>query len=333
MIAPSRTAMARPISPGDTPVRPPIIVIGIEQEWAARSLESVLGPRGFAVVRAYSGRQTLDLAEVAAPDVVIVDSRLPDLDGLEVCRMLRDEQRIGLHVPLVLTTSGPAPREFTRTAYTSGAWSVWEQPIDGELLLLRLDNWVRAKRLVDEAERAALVDSGTGLYTYQGLRRRVREVVADAARRATPVACVAIGVSGESDRGEVVGRAASGEAGVPGTVSAELARAIAASTRASDVVGRLGSGDFAIVASATDRAGVEAFVERIRHDLADLPVLVQGVRPRVHLRAGVATLESKAVSAPESETLLMRAATALRYAQALRDTGVRRFEDVPATFV
>lgn len=333
MIAHSRSPMARPAAAGDSAARPSIVVVGIEQEWAARSLESVLGPRGFAVVRAYSGRQTLDLAEVAGPDVVIVDSRLPDLDGLEVCRLLRDEGRIGPHVPLVLTTSGPAPREFTREAYTAGAWSVWEQPIDGELLLLRLDNWVRSKRLVDDTERVALVDPETGLYTYRGLKRRAREVFADAARRATPVACIAIAPALQADGRTPDAARSLVDLPIPRTVASELGRSIAAAVRGSDVVGRLGNGEFAIVAPTTDHAGVVEYVARLRRDLDAAPVMADGVVQRVSLRAGVATVAGGVAGIGDGEDLLVRASTALRYAQALREDGVWRFEDVPASFV
>jgi PleD family two-component response regulator len=324
--------MARPSASGDSAARPPIVVVGIEQEWAARSLESVLGPHGFAVVRAYSGRQTLDLAEVASPDVVIVDSRLPDVDGIDVCRMLRDEARIGPHVPLVLTTSGPAPRDFTREAYEVGAWSVWEQPIDGELLLLRLDNWVRAKRLVDGAERTALMDAETGLYTYRGMKQRAREVFADAARRATPVACIALGPALESDRDADASRGLM-DMPLPKSVSQELGRAIAAAARGSDVVGRLSNGEFAILAPTTDRAGIVDFAARLRRGLEAMPVVADGQVHRISLRAGVASLEAGAVGGRDGDELLVRASTALRYAQASRETAVRRFEDVPASFV
>lgn len=320
--------MARPSLAVDTAARPPIVVVGVEQEWAARSLESVLGPRGFAVVRAYSGRQTLDLAEVAAPDVVLIDSRLPDMDGVEVCHALRAERRIGAHVPVVLTTSGPAPREFMRAAYSAGAWSVWEQPIDGELLLLRLQTWVEAKRVVDDAERVSLVDLESGLYTYRGLSRRAREVMADATRRRTPVSCIAIG--------PIVTRSQSAaeETPVPLTVATEIGRTLAALARGSDVVGRMGATEFAILAPMTERAGAIELVERLRDKVASMaPLVADGQSSRIALRAGLATNPAEGIELRDGNDLLVRASTALRYAQSSRESHVRIFDDVPMTFV
>ena len=314
-------------TPPATP-RPPIIVIGIEQEWAARSLETVLGPHGFAVVRAYSGRQTLDLAEVASPDVVLIDSRLPDINGIDVCRSLRDDRLLGAHVPVVITTSGPAPREFLRQAYLAGAWSVWEQPIDGELLVLRLQTWVDAKRVVNEAERESLVDLESGLYTYRGLHRRAKEVMADAARRRTPVACIAIGpaLTSGAEQGD--------DLRLPPRLASEIGRGVAGVARASDVIGRVGGNEFAILAPMTSRDGAVELVERLRDHFAVTPLVAGDRLSRVSLQAGLAvTSEDPLAPRGDGSELLLRASTALRYAQSLRSADVRSFDEVPMTFV
>ena len=322
------TTMSRNPPPTDPAVRPPIVVVGVEQEWAARSLETVLGPHGFAVVRAYSGRQTLDLAEVAAPDVVVIDSRLPDMDGVDVCRILRDEKRVGAHVPLVITTSGSAPREFLRAAYLAGAWSVWEQPIDGELILMRLQTWIAAKRVVDDAERVSLVDVESGLYTYRGMKRRVREVMADAVRRGTPVSCIAIGplvsrLHGPAD-----------ELPLSARIAADVGRAVANLARASDVVGRTGASEFAIIAPMTETTGAVELVERLRDKIAAMPAMVaDGSASRVAVRAGVATVGGSELELRDGTDLLVRASTALRFAQSSRTTGIRTYDEVPATFI
>ncbi len=319
-----------PSSPSslDRHSRPPIIVVGVEQEWAARSLETVLGPRGFAVVRAYSGRQTLDLAEVAAPDVILIDSRLPDMDGVEVCQALRAERRIGKHVPVVITTSGPAPRDFLRAAYMAGAWSVWEQPIDAELLLLRLHTWVDAKRVVDSAERVSLVDPESGLYTHRGLSRRAREVMADAHRRKTPVTCIAIG--------PVVSRAypSADEMPAPTHIANDIGRILGGVARESDVVGRMGNSEFAIIAPMTELTGAAELVERLRDRVAAMPpLLADGKASRVTLRAGLSSVDRSRISVSDGDDLLARASTALRYAQSSRAIEARTFDEVPFTFV
>jgi PleD family two-component response regulator len=322
--------MSRTVQDSDSHVRPPIVVVGVEQEWAARSLESILGPKGFAAVRAYSGAQALDLAEVASPDVVLLDSRLPDMDGIDVCRALRDEHRVGPHVPVVITTSGSTPREFMRAAYEAGAWSVWEQPIDGELLIMRLQTWVAAKRVVDEAERVSLVDTESGLYTHRGLKRRAAELMADAARHKTPISCIAITpvVSRSSSSAEPLD-----DALTPAQVSHEIAQLMASVSRGSDVVGRISPSEFAILAPMTERDGAIELIERLRDRTAKLSVRTAIGAVRVSLRAGVATANVSPMDQRDGSGLLIKASTALRYANASRTSDVQIFEAVPATFV
>src|SRR5205814_3240086 len=55
----------------------------------ARLLRTYLEREGFAVVTAADGPTALDLARTRSPDLVILDVMLPGLDGVEVCRRLR----------------------------------------------------------------------------------------------------------------------------------------------------------------------------------------------------------------------------------------------------
>lgn len=71
--------------------RSPLVLIANDQEWSARSLESILTPNGYTVIRAYTGQQALDRALSARPDLVILDAQMPDLHGIEVCRLLRED--------------------------------------------------------------------------------------------------------------------------------------------------------------------------------------------------------------------------------------------------
>ena len=308
--------------------RPHLVVIGVEQEWSARSLETVLGPQGFVLERARSGKQTLELAATANPDVVLIDSRLSDIDGVEVCRQLREAGTLGAYVPVVLMTSGSAPREFVRDAYFAGAWSVWEQPLDGELLVLRLRTWITAKRSVDTIERSRLIDIRHGLYTHRGLQHRAREMIAEAARRQTPVACIAVGATTSDASGASYGRLLSSSA------MNELGRAVAELARASDVVGQMGTCEFAILAPMTGTDGAETIVARLRDRVDKLPSYIENGEPvSILVRAGIATIEPPETGQSGNSDLLQRAATALRYAQSARRSEVLSLGDMPPTLV
>ncbi len=86
---------------------PPLVLIANDQEWSTRSLESVLGPQGFASVRAYTGRQALELARRVHPDVIILDSGMPDISGIEICQRLREDLEFPRSTPIDHHDGGP----------------------------------------------------------------------------------------------------------------------------------------------------------------------------------------------------------------------------------
>src|SRR4051812_39781639 len=144
--------------------RPPLVLIANDQEWSGRSLESVLGPRGYAAVRVTTSERTLELAPIAQPDAIIIDTALPELGGRAVCARLRQDSRLPLNVPILLTTPTIASRSERLDAYAAGAWEVCAEPLDAEVLLLKLDAFVQAKLASDRIREETLVDEETGLY-------------------------------------------------------------------------------------------------------------------------------------------------------------------------
>ena len=124
--------------------RPPLVLIADDQEWTARAFESVLGPAGFAVLRAASGRQALEQARSVAPDVVMMRADLADHPGPALCRLLRREARVGAATPLFVTSAAPLLREKRIEALRAGAWDVLALPLDAEELLLKLGALVGA---------------------------------------------------------------------------------------------------------------------------------------------------------------------------------------------
>lgn len=78
-------------------------VLIVEDERAvARGLEYGLGSEGFRVFLAENGQQALDLARNHDPHLILLDIRLPDISGFDVCRQLRTE---GKRMPILMLTA------------------------------------------------------------------------------------------------------------------------------------------------------------------------------------------------------------------------------------
>jgi two-component system cell cycle response regulator len=289
--------------------RPPLVLIANDQEWSARSLESVLGPRGYAALRVATSDRTLELARIAQPDAIILDMALPDLGGRVVCERLRQDPRLPLSVPIICTTSAIASRSERLDAYAAGAWELCAEPLDAEVLLLKLDAFVHAKLASDRIREDTLVDEETGLYNARGLARRAREIGGDAIRRSDAVACVVFSPEAES----------ASDGADPAETDREIAETVSrlcqGNARLSDAVGRLGPNEYAIIAPGTAEEGAERIVARLRNSFESARVRINNREHGFRLSASVAAVTNLAESSVDAIELLFRATTSLRQAR------------------
>jgi PleD family two-component response regulator len=304
----------------DTVSPPALILIASDQEWAALSLESILSQSNYAVVRSYTGRQTLALAGSANPDAIIIEARLPDISGLEVCRLLREDRRIGATTPIIVTTTDVVERGQLRAAYEAGAWDLVGQPLDGDALMLKLRNFVRAKQELDVVRGDSLVDELTGLYNMRGLARRAREIGAEAHRTRSSLACVVFAPEVEDGPADLGGTGLNDSLDI--TTAQQLGAVCRRSGRASDALGRLGPCEFGVVALATGPDGAQRLAERLQHAMeaagrgsarSGITQLTPTPSNRsLRVRAGYCAVSDYAASDVDAVEMLLRATRALR---------------------
>ncbi len=301
----------------DVQSAPPLVLLANDQEWSSRSLESVLGPRGFATVRAFTGRQALELVRTTRADAVVIDVGLPDISGLDVCRLLREEPAFQTGTPIILLTSGTPTRAQRLEAYSAGAWELLSEPYDIDALMLKLDLFVRAKREADRTLESGLLDPATGVYNARGLARRAREIGADAARRRAGLACVAFAARVEGpDANEA-------SVDMDSLVVARLSEVCRQAARVSDAVGRLGRSEVVIIAPSTDAAGAERIVARVRSLVEATPLRHGDRTSSLKVIAGFTAVSDFSTSSSDVVSLLLRAASELRLGRATAENGTR----------
>lgn len=121
-----------PLSPQRVrPVKPLILVV--ENDPDSRDLLKILLElSGYEVAVAGSGEQALSLMESLRPDVVLMETRLPDLDGLAVLRRLRKHWLLGA-VPIVAISCNSTPA-FRGAALAAGCNELLVKPLDFDSL-------------------------------------------------------------------------------------------------------------------------------------------------------------------------------------------------------
>ena len=292
----------------------PLVLLINDEEWTTRSIESILKPEGYAVLRAFTGKQGLELASRIRPDLLLIDFRLPDITGIDLCAKLRELPTIRPSTPILIFTSGALRRQDELDGFRAGAWGMLAPPFNPEELVARLGPLVAAKRDADAALETSFVDALTGFYNIQGVMRRVAEVAADTSRSGRPLTCVVLGPRGTSGSGGNVEVAAVAEIadGIARELARDLSTVLVSATRASDSIGRIGHSDFVIVAPGTDRAGAEKLAERL---LQRADAGLRSDDTGLELTAGFYSVASDEPVAVVPEEILRRATLALRKAQ------------------
>lgn len=280
--------------------RPFVLLTANATKLGQRALHSVFELSGYTMVSADSGRDVLSMVPAVLPDAVILDTDLPGMTGLETCRQLNGDPGFSPTCPIFLISAHGTSLEERHLAYSAGAWEVCSQPLDGEALLLKLAIYLRARQSSERLRNETLIEE-SGLYNAQGLRRRMQELGADAARRREPLACVTFEPS------------SSGRPGVADpALTEQVAEEIRRHARASDVLGRIGPAALALLAPATDAEGALGLIDRLGALFNERPFAGTAPWPPVTLRTGYFATSNFADSSLEPEDMLDRALAVLR---------------------
>jgi two-component system, cell cycle response regulator len=224
------------------------------------------------------------LIQEVAWDVVILDRRLPDGDGVDLCRELRSKSAHGY----IIMLTGEASDEAKLEGFEGGADDYVTKPFQLDELFARIRAGVRIVRLQKallesnrRLQELSLTDGLTGVANRRAFDQRVGSAFEHARRYERPLSLVLIDVDhfkAINDRhGHDVGDA----------VLQSVASIVASGTRQTDFVARVGGEEFAILLPETALFESIQFAEKIRAGIAASDPVVD---ERVTVSIGVANI-------------------------------------------
>ncbi|MHB0957326.1 MAG: response regulator [Pirellulaceae bacterium] len=117
------------------------ILIVDDDRGQVEALSLRLQRQGFTTVLAHEGRHGLSLARERRPDLVLLDLRLPDLDGFVVCGELVDSPET-CHIPIIIVSGSDQP-DIVRSARAAGCEYFIGKPYDPNVLLTLIEHALR----------------------------------------------------------------------------------------------------------------------------------------------------------------------------------------------
>jgi CheY-like chemotaxis protein len=126
---------------------------------------------GYEVVSALTGNKALEMVREHKPEVIILDIMLPDIDGYEICRILREDEETK-NIPIVFLTQ-KGERRDKLSGLSLGADDYVTKPFDVEELRLRVHN------IINRMGGTPLVDARTSLPNMELIKQRLPVLLDD----------------------------------------------------------------------------------------------------------------------------------------------------------
>ena len=271
----------------------------------------------YEILDAANGEQGLDMARSRRPDLILLDLRMPGIDGLIVAQELKSDPGTQAIPVMMLTACRDVDAKVQ--AFSAGTDDYITKPFEFEEVAARIRSALKKRQLLvglestieeltdtnQQLEQLLMVDEKTGLYNFREFRRRLREEWARASRYDTPLSLVFLDIDDFKKLNDTLGHPAGDR------VLAEFATLVTGGARANDVAARYGGEEFSIILPHTDATMAARVAERIRRAVSEF-VFIEDEQPtHITVSAGVATYPS--TRGVDSVDELVRAADVALY--------------------
>lgn len=211
---------------------------------------------GIDFLAAYSGSEALEMAAEFNPALVILDVNMPEMDGFEVLRAMKENPQTH-DIPVIMLSGSDDSKDKVR-CFELGAMDYVTKPFQVAELRARIAAAIRISKLVEMLEKQASIDALTGLGNRAYFDRRLDEEVAKVARKEHELALIMCDLDHFKKLNDTYGHPA-GDA-----VLETFAQVLKDHTRVYDVPCRYGGEEFTILLPGTSLTDAVAIANRFR---------------------------------------------------------------------
>ena len=119
------------------------ILVVEDNQLSSKLLKQLLTAHGYEVLESPEGLQALDLARDEQPDLILMDIRLPDISGLELTRLIKQDDQTKT-IPIIAITDLASP-EDEKKGVESGCDAYTPKPINLGNLLRTIESFLKIR--------------------------------------------------------------------------------------------------------------------------------------------------------------------------------------------
>ena len=266
------------------------VLIAEDDAMFRKILRSWLESWGYEVTVAEDGAKAWQiLQEIRAPHLLILDWVMPSLNGIDLCRLIR-ERASSPYQYILLVTAKDDKQDLVR-GLEAGADDYLSKPFNRDELRARLRTGRRILTLQDEQLKIreelrlqATHDGLTGTWNRSAILDLLHREYELAARSGSTIGVIMLDLDHFKRVNDTYGHLAGDQ------VLIEAARRMQQAVRSYDLVARYGGEEFLIVSPDCDREQIQVCAERIRSAMEEQPVLTHGSTIAITVSAGTAIL-------------------------------------------
>ena len=189
-------------------LEPPDLLVVDDDPRNRKLLEEYLTSAGYQVRTAEDGRSALEAARARPPDVVFLDVMMPDISGLEVCRLLKREPATRLTQIVLVTALDGTPHRVE--GLDGGADDYLGKPVRREEFLAKVRSLLRVRGLIAELEeaRAGLAARNAALEELEALKETLAQTLVHDLKNPLSAILANLDLLERASRDEAVGRLA-----------------------------------------------------------------------------------------------------------------------------
>lgn len=287
----------------------PAWILVVDDDRATRfALRNVLEEEGYVVVEAHDGANAIDRCRERAPDLILMDARMPVMDGFAACQFIKENDEYA-HIPVLIIT-GLEDDDSIERAFAVGATDYVSKPLNFSVLRRRIAHLMNASRAEHTMRRLAYNDALTGLPNRTQFTNQLSRLLHSRRAQGEAVAVMFIDV----DRFKLINDTLGHDAG--DMLLKIVAERISGAVREHDLVARLGGDEFTIIIDNVDSREVLATIARKICQAFTRPVVFLDREIFITLSIGISIFPH---DASDLASLMKHADTAMFHAKRYRN--------------